>query len=992
MPLPFEDVARPQDRVLRQLAAALIYEGRIDVRTSGDAFGTVFTWTATGRRWRAFGRIGPFGRPRLAPGGVEMNAGGRWTTGTVAQLIHDVAAASPAAPRFEAELAATIDAGGRVGTRLRERRDASFAALESALDEGHPYHPSFRSRTGFTAADQARYGQGAPPFRLIWLMVRRERLSLSGAATRPDFWAEAIGPAGAEEAAVVAERAGWSLEATGLLPVHPFQLAQLDGTFAAAISAGAVIPLGATGDRYLAGQSLRTLFNVDRPAAACIKLPIDVTNTSIRRVLPPHSVVAAPHLSAWLAGIIAGDPAFRRMPVTLLEEYAGVVLDRDDPLSDRTSALWRDSVEARLGHGERAVPFTALMAVEDDGRPFIDPFIARHGLEPWVERLIEVAVLPVWHLMVAHGIALEAHGQNMILVLRDGWPVRIALRDFHDSVEYVEELLPPGHPPPSFRALDDAYRDPTPDLFFWMRDIEELRWTVMDTLFVFNLTEVSALLGAAYAYPERAFWERVRERIRRHAREEGLEERLARFGHETARIKVESLVSQKLAPVDPHDPDALPGHAVPNPLHPNTECQGMIEIDGHRYDRDALTARLAELAGGAALPLRPDRSYAVCHEDPAVWLAAFFALREAGASVVPVHPASPPAAARRIAIAAGCSHLIYGNAPPEPLPESAATLAPGQLVQMTSGTTGAPKPIARTFGEIEDELASYVAAFTAPEGMTPVVAAPTSHSYGLICGLLAGLKRGAMPVVVRPDNPRHLLRRLAEVERPVLYTSPAVLHTLARMLSGDERIHAAMTSGTLLPEPWFEAIRGRITNLFQQYGTSESGVIAVNPQTERSADMGAVLPHHRLLEDGSRDAPVEIRLATPWRTVATRDLGYRADGTLVFLSRLDDTINVAGLNVFPKEVEDAVMAMPGVTDAVAFRVADPFAGERVALVYSGDARVDEAALRAWCGERLAGHQLPAVSAKVPAVPRQANGKINRREIAAAFAAGDLEHA
>ena len=102
--------------------------------------------------------------------------------------------------------------------------------------------------------------------------------------------------------------------------------------------------------------------------------------------------------------------------------------------------------------------------------------------------------------------------------------------------------------------------------------------------------------------------------------------RLARLAHASPEIRVESLVSQKLTPVDPMRPDDLPAHTVPNPFHTKPESHGMIDIDGRRYDRDSLRARLGDLAGGAALPFDPQMSYAVCHEDPAVWLAAFFAI------------------------------------------------------------------------------------------------------------------------------------------------------------------------------------------------------------------------------------------------------------------------------------------------------------------------------------------------------------------------------
>jgi acyl-coenzyme A synthetase/AMP-(fatty) acid ligase len=211
----------------------------------------------------------------------------------------------------------------------------------------------------------------------------------------------------------------------------------------------------------------------------------------------------------------------------------------------------------------------------------------------------------------------------------------------------------------------------------------------------------------------------------------------------------------------------------------------------------------------------------------------------------------------------------------------------------------------------------------------------------------------------------------------LLYSSPAVLLTLARLMPEGERLHAAMTSGTVLPEPWFARIRARTTQLFQQYGCSETGCIAVNPDVTDAADMGFVLPHHSVACSNSAVAPSEMIVSGPNGDIATRDLGYyRPDGMLVFVSRLDDTINVSGLNVYPREVEDVVMSMPSVTDAVAFRKADTLAGEGPAV-------------RQWCAQNLASHQLPMEIVQVDAIPRQANGKISRREVAAQHAAGQF---
>jgi 3,4-dihydroxybenzoate---[aryl-carrier protein] ligase len=414
----------------------------------------------------------------------------------------------------------------------------------------------------------------------------------------------------------------------------------------------------------------------------------------------------------------------------------------------------------------------------------------------------------------------------------------------------------------------------------------------------------------------------------------------------------------------------------------------MIRIEDTYFDRAAMAA--ASHRAADAHDLRPEGRYAVCLADPVEWLATFFALKEMGASVLPIHPATPRAAARALAVRAGCDTLILHGGHSEKLVGSGSTAASGELLQMSSGTTGAAKCIARPWSDVETEIESYVATFRDPEGMTPIVACPTTHAYGLICGLLVGIRRGATPVVVGTDNPKHLLKLVLETEKPLLYSSPAMLDTLARLMPEGRQVHAAMTSGTLLPEAWFARIRASATHLFQQYGCSEAGCIAINPDMRASEDMGYVLPHLALRDGGTAEEPAEIVIDAPSGEIRTRDLGFaRDDGMLVFMARMDDTINVAGLNVYPQEVEDVVMAMPHVTDAVAFRKPDPIAGERVGLVLSASRPVPAQDVRRFCAERLARHQLPMEIVQIRTVPRQANGKISRREVAALHAAGKL---
>lgn len=417
----------------------------------------------------------------------------------------------------------------------------------------------------------------------------------------------------------------------------------------------------------------------------------------------------------------------------------------------------------------------------------------------------------------------------------------------------------------------------------------------------------------------------------------------------------------------------------------------MIRIDDRLYDHTHFEETSARLAEQAGLSTRDGGRYGVCFAETADWLSLFFAIRKAGASVLPIHPGTPYPAARKLAIGAGCGRLFYNSLAAEVLDVPAVASPKGQLLQMSSGTTGAPKCVARSWEEIDAEIDGYVRTFREPGDMTPVIACPATHSYGLICGILVALKRGRTPVIVNTTNPKYLLKVLRETERPLLYSSPAILHTLARLMPEGEQIHATMTSGTLLPDAWFAAIRAKSRYMFQQYGCSESGCIAINPDVTSTGDMGFVLPHLSAGTGSGADEPAEIVVTgSDGNAIHTRDLGYRrADGMLVFISRMDDMINVSGLNVYPKDVEDVVMVMPHVTDAVAFRKDDQFAGERVALLFSAVEILAPRAIREWCTRHLASHQLPMEILQVDTIPRQANGKISRRDMAARHAAGEF---
>ena len=565
MPLPLDLPGRPDERVARQLVEAALYEGLFDTLVAGDGTQLTFTWSQGAKRFRCDGAEGAFGRIRLSAGSIESESrDGAWQAATLDELVASLPASVEDKRRLLGELYSTVAHCSWNDRNLQQesRRELGFAALESALHEGHAYHPCFKARAGFSESDHRDFGpEAGNSFQLAWLLVRRNGIGQRLPGDETTFWRDELG---AETFAAINRRRaelGASWDDFALLPLHPWQWQSLRETLLSPwLVDGTAHFAGFAGDRYIASQSIRTLLNADRPDAANVKLSMNMRNSSSLRTIEPHSVCTAPVISRWLGDIVAGDPLFKTTyPLVVLGEYAGIIAGRDGPLAGHLAAIWRRSVTSTLADGEQAVPFNALMAVEHDGSPFIDVWVHRHGFRNWLGQLLQVAVLPVWHLLVGHGIATEAHGQNMVLVHRDGWPVRLVLRDFHDSVEYVPGFLRQPDKVPDFLALDPAYRDALPDQYYWMEDVETLGELVTDALFVFNLAEVSHLLQTFYGLREADFWTAIRRMLTDYAATHGLGARQDQLGLRRPTLTAEALLARKLN-------TGRSSHAVPNPL------------------------------------------------------------------------------------------------------------------------------------------------------------------------------------------------------------------------------------------------------------------------------------------------------------------------------------------------------------------------------------------------------------------------------------------
>ncbi|MBD2870542.1 IucA/IucC family protein [Paenibacillus arenilitoris] len=522
--------AKARRRVLVQLIEALLYERLAaftmneaaeregeEIRIEGrDAGGAPVFYVCEGRRTASFGRIRLSGGPimRVHEGEVEEAK-------DPALLLVEIARVreAPSGPLavFAREIeqtllkeAAALHWRGRQGEARRGER--GHDDLEGDVIEAHPYHPCFKSRIGFTLADNEAYGpEFHPRIKLLWLAVRKEDMEV--AASGDADWERIIREDVGEAAyALFEERlAARSLDPSGFafVPVHPWQWReQVASVFYRELAAGRIVELGEGEALYSPQQSIRSLANRSDPAKLTVKLSLGIRNTSSLRTISPRHARNGPATSDRLSAIVRGDEYLRdKLGLVLLKERLGMSYRYEllpEPVraaaTGSLGAIWRDSIHRCLAVGEEAVPFTALCHVGENGRPYIDRWLKSAGLAEWLKRLLDVTLRPVLHLLFAHGVALESHAQNLTLIHRNGAPVRLAAKDFSGGVLFYNG-----------EAADPAL--PETDQKGEVRDV------VHNALFFMNLAELARLLDKHYGWPEERFWQATAEAVRRYERD-----------------------------------------------------------------------------------------------------------------------------------------------------------------------------------------------------------------------------------------------------------------------------------------------------------------------------------------------------------------------------------------------------------------------------------------------------------------------------------------
>ncbi len=337
-------------------------------------------------------------------------------------------------------------------------------------------------------------------------------------------------------------------------------------------------------------------------------------------------------------------------------------------------------------------------------------------------------------------------------------------------------------------------------------------------------------------------------------------------------------------------------------------------------------------------------------------------------------------------------------------------------VILTSGTTGAPKGASRGSGSLE-AAAALVSRLPLRHGWSVHVAAPLFHTWGW-AHLNLSMLIGSTLVLRRHFDPEDFLRVLQTHDCDAAVVVPVMLQRVLDLpdevldrydLAG---VRAVAASGSALPgdlsDRWMDRFGDHLYNV---YGSTECAwaTIANPAELRRAPGTAGRVPIGttvRLLDDDGRPVPdgevgrVFVANVLPFEgytgdatqgsngkdvvdgLLPTGDVGRWQDGLLFVEGRDDEMIVSGGENVYPSEVEDCLSRHPEVADVAVVGVDDSDYGQRLRafVVAREGSSLDEDDAKAYVKSRLARYKVPKDVQFVPELPRNATGKVLKREL------------
>jgi acyl-CoA synthetase (AMP-forming)/AMP-acid ligase II len=341
----------------------------------------------------------------------------------------------------------------------------------------------------------------------------------------------------------------------------------------------------------------------------------------------------------------------------------------------------------------------------------------------------------------------------------------------------------------------------------------------------------------------------------------------------------------------------------------------------------------------------------------------------------------------------------------------------------TSGTTSRPKGVPLSHTNLLVSAVNVATTYALTSEDVSLCVMPLFHVHGLVASTLATLRAGGT-VIVPPRFSAGSFWSTVKAHRATWYSAVPTIHQVLLARADEDHAPAPGTSGlrfirscsSALAPATMAGLESRFgCPVLEAYGMTEAAhQMASNPlppaprrpgsvgrgtgvqvaimddvgNLRATGIQGEVVIKGPNVTRGYHNNPEANAAAFTNGWFRTGDQGILdAEGYLTLVGRLKELINRGGEKISPREIDEALLTHPAVAEAVAFGIPDVKYGEEVAAAVVLRGETNETELAAHCRERLAAFKVPKTIYLVTQIPRTATGKIQRRNVAAAFATG-----
>lgn len=334
----------------------------------------------------------------------------------------------------------------------------------------------------------------------------------------------------------------------------------------------------------------------------------------------------------------------------------------------------------------------------------------------------------------------------------------------------------------------------------------------------------------------------------------------------------------------------------------------------------------------------------------------------------------------------------------------------------TSGTTGKPKGVTLTHRNFATQCQNAKEILPTDDKDRIVLVLPLYHVYGLANGLVTAVNSGSAMVVVPQYTPSVLLETISKTKATVLIAVPTMyMHLLqiakVRKASIPQSLKTCVSGGAPLPLATLQEFEEAFgTVIAEGYGLTEStSAVCLNKSGENfkpgsigvpapgikmlvvddngnevpDGTEGEIIIHGDVISPGYWENPEESAESIRDGWLYTGDLGHKDDDGFFFITdRKKDLIIRGGFNISPREIEEVLFGHPGIREAAVASVHDKRDREMVKafVVAHDDVQLTEQQVLEYCRANLAEYKMPKRVEFMSALPKNATGKVLRKEL------------